>query len=106
MSKKTCSTITVNNKKYDYSLTALKDNSVLVECKAAKIAQPFPAEDVAHLLLDLPNLITAEKEYQERQGDVLRFRVTSDDKRRIEERAAKDGFFSVSEYLRHRALGV
>ena len=100
----TTGVVTVQNKKYPYTITKRKDNIVYIECVAAKVAQEFLAEDVADLLIDLPNLIVAEREYQERQSDVLRFRVTAQDKQKIEKRAVAEGYASVSEYLRQLAL--
>lgn len=96
--------VTVQNKKYNYTITKRKNNVVYIECEAAKIAQEFLVEDVADFLIDLPNLIIAEKEYQERQSDVLRFRVSIEDKRKIEKKAIEKGYSSVSEYLRNLAL--
>jgi hypothetical protein len=102
----TTAIITVQNKKYPYSLTKRKSGLVYVECEAAKVAQEFLAEDVADLLIDLPNLIVAEKNYQNQQSDVLRFRVTTADRKRIEKKAVEQGFSSVSEYLRNLALSA
>lgn len=78
--------------------------TVHIECVSAKIAQDFLAEDVPGVLIDLPNLILAEKEYQAAQTDVVRFRVSSADKQVIERKAVAQGFASVSEYMRHLAL--
>lgn len=103
---KTSAIITVQNKKYSYSLEKQKGGLVYVECAAANISQEFLAEDVADLLIDLPNLIVAEKEYQDRQSDVVRFRVSVEDKKRIEKKAAKEGYSSVSEYIRSLALSA
>lgn len=103
---KTSAIITVQNKKYSYSLEKRKGGLVYVECIAANIAQDFLAEDVADLLIDLPNLIIAEKEYQNRQSDIVRFRVSLEDKKLIEKKAAKQGFSSVSEYMRSLALSA
>ena len=103
---KTSATITVQNKKYSYSLEKRKSNLVYVECDAASLAQEFLAEDVADLLIDLPNLIVAEKGYQSRQSDVVRFRVSVEDKKRIEKKAAKEGYSSVSDYIRSLALSA
>jgi len=103
---KTLASITVQNKKYSYSLEKRKSNLVHFECAAANLKQDFLAEDIADLLIDLPNLILAEKEYQSRQSDVVRFRVSVEDKKRIEKRAAEEGFASVSEYMRSLALSA
>lgn len=102
--KKLVANITVNNKKYSYSLEQRKNNLVFVECKPANIAQEFLAADVPNLLIDLPNLIIAEKEYIKNQSDVIRFRVSPADKSIIEKKAVKEGFHSLSDYLRHLAL--
>lgn len=103
--KKIVSNITVGNKKFEYSLEQKRGNSVFVECKDANIAQNFLAEDVPALLIDLPNLILSEKKYKKNQSEVLRFRISPKDKARIEKRAVKEGYDSVSDYMRHLALG-
>ncbi len=101
---KVLSTLTVHNRKYTYSIVPKTKEIVRVECEAARISQDFLKEDLADLLIDLPNLIIAEKEQKDRQSDVLRFRVSPEDKSKIEERATKAGFGTVSDYLRHIAL--
>lgn len=98
------STITIQNKKYDYSLSQKKRGVVRVVCTAANINQDFIEADVAGLLIDLPNLIIAEKEHSLKQTNVVRFRVSSSDKNKIEKKASKAGFDSVSDYLRNLAL--
>ena len=99
------SSITVNNKKYNYSLEKKSKDTIFVECKDANIAQEFLAEDVAALLIDLPNLIIVEKEHNKKQTEVVRFRISSTDKSKIEKKAVKEGFGSVSDYMRYLALG-
>jgi hypothetical protein len=102
---KTTATITVQNKKYKYTLSATKDCDVVhFVCSAANIDQDFLAEDIPALLIDLPNLIVAELDFQRRDTEVVRFRVSAEDKKEIKIRAAKCGFKSVSEYVRSRAL--
>ena len=102
--KKITSTITIQNKKYEYSLTERKDGIIFVECKAANIAQDFPAEDIANLIIDLPDLIIAEKNHNKNQSEVIRFRITHKDKSLIEKKAIQEGYRSVSDYIRHLAL--
>lgn len=102
--KKIISYITVNNKKYKYTLEKKKQNSIFIECDGANISQEFLAEDVPALLIDLPNLIVAEKKYSKKQSEVLRFRVSSEDKYRIEKKATKEGYDSISDYMRHAVL--
>ena len=100
--------ITVHNKQYPYFLSApYKEDGygvVFFECEAASIAQTFLKEDIPALLVDLPELILEEKEYQNKQKDIIRFRVTVEDKKKIEKRAAREGYSSVSSFLRHLAL--
>ncbi len=96
--------ITVNNKKYSYFLEEKTEQTMFFECKKANISQEFLAEDIPKLLIDLPNLIIAEKQYKKNQSEILRFRVSSKDKRKIETKAIKQGFSSVSRYLRELAL--
>lgn len=97
--------ITINNKKYFYTLKHAKKGKTLVECKEANIKQEFLNEDIPELLNDLPNLILAEKKYKKQQSELIRFRVTPDDKKLIEKIAVKKGYSSVSGYLRDLALG-
>ncbi|MBI5004974.1 MAG: hypothetical protein HZC04_02240 [Candidatus Lloydbacteria bacterium] len=102
--KKIVANITVNNKKYKYSLEEKKGNIIFVECMDANIAQEFLAGDVPSLLIDLPNLIIAEKEHNKNQSEIIRFRISSTDKNKIERKAVKKGYSSLSDYLRHLAL--
>lgn len=103
--KKVSATITVQNKRHEYSLEERGNGVVFVVCKDANIAQEFPTEDVAALLIDLPNLLIAERDYKNAQSETIRFRISSEDKSRIERRAIKNGYTSVSEYMRSLALG-
>ena len=101
----TTSTITVQNKKYEYTLKSAKEKGVIrFVCPGANINQDFLAEDVPALILDLPALILAERAYQDNQTEVVRFRISSDDKKKIEKKALASGFDTVSDYLRARAL--
>jgi len=102
--KKIVANITVNNKKYSYTLEKKNNDIIFVECKDANIAQDFLTEDVANLLIDLPNLILAEKVYKKKQSEIIRFRISAADKSRVEKKAVKEGYDSVSDYLRNLAL--
>jgi len=99
-------TFTLNHKIYPCLLTPSGKKSTHVACKAANVDQDFLNQDVADLLLDLPNLVLAEQEHKLRQSEVIRFRVSSEDRIAIEKRAAKEGYGSISEFLRNLALGV
>lgn len=96
--------VLVHNKKYRYTLTPKNKRVTFFECKAANIAQAFPNEDIASLLIDLPNLILAEKAYVAKHSEIIRFRISATDKKRIVQRAQKKGYASVSHYLRDLAL--
>ena len=101
----TTSTITVQNKKYEYTLKSAKEKGVIrFVCLGANIDQDFLAEDIPALILDLPALILAERAYQDNQTEVVRFRISSEDKKKIEKKALAGGFETVSDYLRARAL--
>jgi len=89
--KKVTANITINNKKYNYSLEEKKHGVIFIECKDANIAQDFLAEDVA-------------KEHAKKQSEVIRFRISSTDKSKIEKKAVKEGYNSISDYMRHLAL--
>lgn len=97
--------ITIGNKKYFYTLKPVNKKITFIECEAANIGQKFLNEDIPELLNDLQNLIIAEKEYQNTQGEVIRFRVSAEDKKEIEKKAIKSGYGSVSGYLRDLGLG-
>lgn len=97
--------VEVDHKKYAYSLKPATEEATFVICEAANIAQEFLNEEVPALLIDLPNLILAEKAYDKKQSEVIRFRVSPDDKRAIEKRALKKGYVSISAYLRDLSLG-
>lgn len=58
------STITDQNKKYEYALKSTKEKGVFrFVCKGANIDQDFLTEDIPALILDLPALILAERVY-------------------------------------------
>jgi hypothetical protein len=97
--------ITINNKKYFYTMKSVGKDSTFIECKDANLAQGFLNEDIPALLIDLPNLIMAEKEYDKQQSEVIRFRVSGKDKKNIEKRAIQKGYPSISSYLRDLSLG-
>lgn len=97
--------ITVNNKKYPYYIGPDRESGcVFLECKAAGISQPFPVEDVPELLVHLSEYILEEKAYRAKQKEVIRFRLAAEEKKAIEQKAAKLGYSSVSSFLRDIAL--
>lgn len=100
--KKTVSehAITVNNKKYFYSLKpSLRKGMTFFECKAANIAQDFLNEDIAPLLIDLSELILEELKYESSAKCVIRFRLSAEDKMKIIKNAYKNGYKNVSSFF-------
>jgi predicted DNA binding CopG/RHH family protein len=102
---KTKASITIKNKVYPYTLEKTASGAIHFVAKDACIDQEFLAEDLSEIILDLPNLILAEEEYERKQSDVIRFRVSGKDKERIEKKAVENGYDSVSKYIRDLALG-
>lgn len=102
----TTSTITVQNKKYTYTVKIAPKKSGVIRfvCRGANIDQDFLAEDIPTLIIDLPVLILAERTHQANQTEVVRFRISAEDKKIIEKKALLSGFDTVSDYLRARAL--
>ncbi len=105
MTKQTKHSITVKNKKHTYFLKPKKGGITYVVCKSAKIDQDFLNEDIPALLADLPKLIIAEQEYKKAQSVTVQFRLKPEEKKLIEQKATKQGFSSISAYLRSLALG-
>lgn len=106
MAKESRHYMSLNNKKYFYTLKSVGKNKIHVVCEAAKIDQIFLAEDIPILLIDLPNLILAEKEYKQRQSEIIRFRLSAEDKKAILQKANKKGFTNISSFLRSLALNA
>lgn len=104
MANKTQYSVTIGNKKYVYSLIFVNKKVTRVECKDLNIDQEFLNEDIPALLLDLPNLIIAEKDYKKHQEEIIRFRISPEDKKLIEAKAIKNGYTNVSSFLRDLAL--
>ena len=102
--KKAVAQISVGGKKYPYNLTKNKDGSVRFVCEAANINQDFLAEDIANLLVDLPELIILEKDYKKENSVTIQFRVSPSDKKKIEKKAVQSGYPTVSAYARDLVL--
>jgi hypothetical protein len=102
---KTKASITVKNKVYPYTLEKTASGAIHLVSRGARIDQAFLPEDVALLILDLPNLIIAEQAHEHKQSDVIRFRVSGADKVRIEKKAIAKKYDTVSGYVRDLALG-
>ena len=102
-------TLTMNNKKHEYTITPINKREVFFECGAAGISQRFLSGDIPALLIDLPELIIAEQKFQEKtqkQSEIIRFRISPEDKKEIEKRAVKAGYPTISAFLRALALNL
>lgn len=96
--------VNVNHKKYSYVLKKVSAKATFVECAAANVAQEFLNEDVPDLLRDLPNLIVAEQKYKAKNEQVIRFRVSEEDKKVIMKKAYAKGYKNISSFLRDLVL--
>lgn len=102
--KKIESVITVNNKKYSYTLSKVDDNTSFFECKDANISQEFDNWDITELLIYLPEYIIEAQEEKQNQDEVIRFKVTTEEKNIIKKNAVKMGYSNVSAFLRGLSL--
>ncbi len=92
--------VTVNNKRYGYSIKPLNKETVYVKCPGARMDQRFLVEDIPDLLEHLPEMIIATQNFLKKQNNVIRFRVSADEKREIQKKAIKAGYSTVSAFLR------
>jgi hypothetical protein len=79
---------------------------VCFECPGAGISQTFLAQDIPGLLIDLPEIIQTAKEFDSEYGQIIRFRLTKEQKRQIQKNAIKKGYSSVSAFIRDLALAA
>ncbi|MFH0838503.1 MAG: hypothetical protein V1880_04535 [Patescibacteria group bacterium] len=96
----------MGRKSYKYSITPINRKEIYFECKAAGIAQKFLAEDIPNLLVELPDLILSEIEFNKTYNQMIRFRITSEEKRQIQKNAVKNGYNNISAFIRDLALKV
>lgn len=96
--------LVIGKKRYDYELQPARRFTVLL-VKEAGIQERIPNEDIPKILLKLPEIILEAKEEVAKQSEVMRFRVSPEEKSEIEKQAYENGFESVSAYLRAVALG-
>lgn len=104
MAKKIQHFVTLNNKKYVYEIHRVSDEVSRFVCQDAGINQEFLNQDIPQLLIDLPEMIKANKEYADSKSTVIRFRISVEDKQEIESKAIKEGYSNISSYLRDKAL--
>ncbi len=97
--------IVIGKKKYDYELQPARRFTVLV-LRELGIEERVPNEELPKILLKLPEIIMRSREDESsKQSEVMRFRVSPEEKTEIERMAFENGFESVSAYIRAVALG-
>ena len=96
--------ILVGNKRYDYTLEPARSHTTIV-CRGANLNQRFSNDQIPAVLTQLAREIMLARSEAAAQSEVMRFRVTPDEKQMIEQRALDAGFDNVSAYLRYVALG-
>ncbi len=96
--------IVIGKKKYDYELQPTRRFTLLV-VRELGIEEKIPNEELPKILLKLPDLILSAREESNKQSEVMRFRVSPEEKSEIERLAYENGFESVSAYIRAVALG-
>ena len=99
-------TITINNKKYSYTIKPIDKKTIHFECPSIGMSQRFLIEDLPDLLLHLPETILDITALQRQYKEVIRFRVSAQEKKEIQKRAIKAGYSTVSSFLRALALGA
>lgn len=97
--------IVIGNRRHGYTLRPARKVTTLI-CKSANIDERFPNDEIPRILARLPQIIREQYGLLESaaQTEMLRFRVTEDEKSEIEQRAREEGYSSVSAYLRDVAL--
>ena len=97
--------LVIGKKKYHYELQPARRFTLLV-VRELGIEEKIPNEELPKLLLKLPDMILSLKEdVASKQSEVMRFRVSPEEKSEIERLAYENGFESVSAYIRAVALG-
>lgn len=104
MSIKITHYILVGNKRYEYTLQPQKQHTTII-CDAAGIRNQFKNEEVPQILAELAKVIIQAKQESDAQSEVVRFRVSANEKQLMERRALALGFENLSTYLRAAALG-
>lgn len=98
--------VKVGNKRYVYTITPINKREVHFECPGAEISQRFLASGIPALLIDLPELIQMAKEFDSEYAQIIRFRLTTEQKNQIQKNAIKNGYNNVSAFIRDLALAA
>jgi len=97
--------IIIGRERYGYTIKPARQVTYLV-CRSANIEGHFPNDEVPRVLAKLPALIAEHRNLLEskQQTEVVRFRVSKEERARIEENAFREGYETISAYLRDVAL--
>jgi len=96
--------IAVNNKNYPFIMIEVDKETVHFECDGAGVNQKFHIEDIGGLFLALPTFVIEEQQYRAKNKQVLRFRVSQEEKKNIMKKALKKGYKTASAFLRAISL--
>ena len=94
----------IGNKKYAYTITPVDAVVSRIVCRDANLDQEFLNEDIFTLLTDIPNLIEAEQSYQQTQDSIIRFRISSLEKAKLQDKLKNQGYTNMSAYIKDKIL--
>ena len=95
--------IVIGNRKYAYVLRPARKTTMLI-CEDVNLQERVDNEQLPHVLAMLPRMILSALQEAQRQSEVLRFRVSPEEKERIMRDALEAGFDTISAYIRSRLL--
>ncbi len=95
--------VIIGNRKYGYTLQPKRTVTTLV-CRGAGINERFANNEIPQVLSNLPGLILRALQAEETQAEVMRFRVTGEEKEQITHNAIEGGFDNISAYIRSKLL--
>lgn len=100
---KTSQYFVLGRTRYEYTLEKISDEVIHFTCEKLGMDEEFLQEDVANLIMDLPNIANNLKNYEKNKVTV-KFRVTPVEKQRILENATQKGYKNTSDFVRELAL--
>ncbi len=97
--------IIIGNQRYGYTLRPTPKVTYLI-CKSANIEAKYPNSEIPNILAELPKLIAKHHMamMSSQQTEVVRFRVSKEERAQIEDNAFSAGYDTISAYLRDVAL--
>jgi len=97
--------IIIRNQRYGYTLHPMLKVTRLV-CRSANIEERFPNNEIPRILSELPSRINEHLSgvTNAQQTEVIRFRVSPQEREEIEDNAIDAGYDTLSAYLRDVSL--